>query len=450
MTRAWPGRVGPGFLLLAATACGERTLPPEGQVLLYVDTDAPLPAAPGDPPREIPALFDRLRIDIIPEGEDTPCDGCTRIFSLDHDAVDAGEASVGIVPGAPGERARVRIRLYRSGGTASAEPRPLSTIERFVRLPAVDDTGVVEASVFLPATEVGQVLGSLASPREPTAGRDAGGRTGRWPGPPAPCPPDLPPGRLCVPGGAFWMGDPRLDLSSVDDTGGERERLVVLSTFIVDAAEVTVGAIRASGVARLQGGVSADPSEVLADCTYTAAPGGREALPVNCVTWFTANAHCEAVGGALPTEAQLEFLRSARGRSRFVWGEAAPECGDAVYAAKDQCAGVWPPEPAPAGSAVRDRLALPGGEAVDLAANVAEWARDRWQRDEEPCWAASLAVNPVCDTPSAIDDDARSFRGSAWEENFDLNLPAATRRRLADEMFAVSSSLGFRCVYPSP
>lgn len=436
------------LLLLGLTACGERTLPPEGQVLLYVDTDAPLPAAPGSPPREVPALFDRLRIDIIPEGRDSPCDGCTRIFPIDHDTVFAGEASVGIAA-EPGARPRIRVRLYRSGGTASAEPRPASTIEQIIRLPAVDETGIVEASVFLPTTDVGTIRGSLDAPRDPIDGRDAGGRTGRWPGDAAPCP-DLSPDQVCVPGGAFWMGDPRLDLSSVDDTEGERERLVVLSTFVVDAAEVTVGDIRASGVARLQGGVSADPSEVIADCTYSAEPAAREDLPVNCVTWFTANNHCLAVGGLLPTEAQLGYLLSARGRSRFVWGDAAPTCADAVFAAEDQCAGVWPRGPSPAGSAPGDRLALPSGEAVDLAGNLAEWARDRWQRDDEPCWTASLLVDPVCETPSRIDPDARSFRGSAWQEDAELNLQAAARRRLADEMFAVSSTLGLRCVYPSP
>lgn len=436
-------------LVLGLTACGERTVPPEGQVLLYVDTDAPLPAGPGSAPREVPALFDRLRIDIIPEGRALPCDGCTRIFPVDHETVFAGQASVGVVP-EPGERPRVRVRLYRSGGTASAEPRPASTIEHVIRLPAVDETGIVEASVFLRATGVGLVEGSLEAPLEPTEGRDAGGRSGSWPGVPAPCPETMAPGRVCVPGGAFWMGDPRLDLSSVDDTGGERERLVVLGTFVVDESEVTVGDIRASGVARLEGGVSADPSEIIADCTYSAEPADRETLPVNCVTWFTANNHCLAVGGQLPTEAQLEFLLSQRGRTRFVWGDAPPTCTDAVYAAEEQCEGIWPRGPSPAGSAVGDRLILAGGEAVDLAGNLSEWARDRWQRDEEPCWAASLTFDPLCETPSGIDPDARSFRGSAWNEDTALNLQGAARRRLSDEMLAVSSSLGLRCVYPSP
>lgn len=435
-------------LSLALFGCTERTSPPEGQVLLYLDTDAPLPSAPGSPPRAVPGLFDRLRIDILPEGAEAPCEGCTRIFTIDHQTVVDGEASVGIVP-LPGDRPRVRVRLYRSGGTASAEPRATSTVEQVIRLPAVEPTGVAEATVFLPATDVGQPRGTIDRPLDPTLGRDAGGRAGTWPGAPAPCP-EMVQGRVCVPGGAFWMGDPRLDLSSVDDTGGERERLVVLSTFTVDAAEATVADLRASGVARLEGGISADPSEIIADCTYTGEPGDREALPVNCVTWFTADRHCEARGGMLPTEAQLEFLLSARGRSRFVWGNSAPTCADAVHRAEDECAYLWPQGPSPAGSAALDRLALPGGVAVDLAANLAEWARDRWQRDDEPCWAPSLVFDPICETPSSLDGDARAIRGSAWQEDTDLNLQAAARRRLANEMFAVSSTLGLRCVYPSP
>ena len=62
-----------GALLSSALGCTED-LPPEGQLLLTVVTDAPLPPPTGfgDGP---PALFDRLRFDIVPPGRSEPCDG---------------------------------------------------------------------------------------------------------------------------------------------------------------------------------------------------------------------------------------------------------------------------------------------------------------------------------------------------------------------------------------
>ena len=95
--------------IVVAAGCGDAaptTLPPEGQILLYVTTDAPLPPPSGknlvsDPtlcpaqPRDAPPLFDTLQVDVYqPDG--MPCPGCTRRFALDCDTVDSGRASLGI------------------------------------------------------------------------------------------------------------------------------------------------------------------------------------------------------------------------------------------------------------------------------------------------------------------------------------------------------------------
>ena len=62
------------LFVLAASGCSAE-LPPLGQTLLYIDTDAPLPPAPGESLGEDdpPALFDRVRLDVYPPGATEPC-----------------------------------------------------------------------------------------------------------------------------------------------------------------------------------------------------------------------------------------------------------------------------------------------------------------------------------------------------------------------------------------
>ena len=159
--------------------CSVEPLPPEGQVLLYLDTDAWLPD-PRDPDRDDPPLFDRLRIEIFEPGAAEPCAGCTREFGVDHPTVFAGEASVGIVPRAGESGYRARVRLYRVGGADLVDPRPTSTLEAVVRLPVVRAEGIIEAHIVLRTDQLGAPQGSLDAPIDPSAGRHLGeGRSAR-------------------------------------------------------------------------------------------------------------------------------------------------------------------------------------------------------------------------------------------------------------------------------
>src|SRR6202044_847618 len=120
-------------------------------------------------------------------------------------------------------------------------------------------------------------------------------------------PPD---GQVCIPGGAFWMGGGLLQ------GGGETdaiERIVVLSPFFLSAHEVTVSELRAgkldmTQIASWSGSLSGDESSDW--CTITTSPGPHESLPANCITWQGARDYCLAMGGDLPTEAQLEYVMS--------------------------------------------------------------------------------------------------------------------------------------------
>ncbi len=445
-----------GMSVMAITgsllACQEP-LQPLGQVLLYVDTDAPLPPAPGQSPSGgPPALFDRLRIEIFAAGATEPCVGCRRDFGIDAAQIGSGEGSVGIVPPAGQGGVRVRLRLYRSGGTASGEPRPNSTIEVVTWLAETEAEGIVEQKVTLWTDHVAAAQGSLEQPLPATLGKATAGLVGSWqPATVRDCPSPPGPDEVCVPGGAFWMGDPRLYLSVAHDTDGQVEHLVVLSPYFLDASEVSVAAFRPSGLAKelTPGGPSEDPYEAggaIANCTYTSTAGGFEQYPVNCLTWSTARKYCDWAGKSLPTEAQLEHAASARGSSAFVWGADEPGCADAVFcrsSASDDCAafGVGPALP---GSGLRDRLTLGSGVLIDLAGNVKEWAADRWNREDEPCWSSPVLFDPLCDSISPADGGARSVRGGHFDGDT-LSLRAAIRTRIASEIKAVSASIGVRC-----
>lgn len=420
-------------------------LPPTGQVLLFVTTDAPLPSSTDGEP----GLFDRLRIDIYPRGAAEPCAGCTRAFAIERDSIDRGDASVGIVADPFEAGTRARVRLYRSGGTISGEPRPGSTLEAVVAIPEVGEEGIVEVTLTLFTDSVGVPIGTLAAPVALEPGRPPPGLSGTWPGA-ATVACSTPPAadQACVPGGAFWMGDARLDLSAVEDMDGALERLVVLSPFLLDRTEVTVAAFRASGLAYslLPGEPSDNPHEAdtgIAGCTYTSAPGDNESRPTTCVSWDLARQYCESLGKRLPTEAELEMAQSHRGLSTFPWGEDAPRCEDAVFGREDECAALGGGA-AVVGSGTRDRLRLGGDELVDLAGNVTEWAQDTWNREDEACWGTGLFEDPVCSAPSLVDPAGRTIRGGHYE-SLELGLRAAVRKRVFNDMLAVSGLVGFRC-----
>jgi formylglycine-generating enzyme required for sulfatase activity len=71
------------------------------------------------------------------------------------------------------------------------------------------------------------------------------------------------------------------------------------------------------------------------DETWTAAPGTKENLPVNCVNWYEAYAFCIWDGGFLPSEAEYGYAEAGGSDQRmYPWGindPAAPPGGFAIY-----------------------------------------------------------------------------------------------------------------------
>lgn len=445
---------------MAAGACAEEELPPVGQVLVHLDTDAPVrPQASASDP--VP-LFDRVLVEIYPPGEAAPCPDCRRELVVDAEKMRAGTHSFGFVPRPRVLGYRVRLVLFRSAGGIA--PRPESSVELVAYLPAVAEEGKTEIVATFRTDDVGAARGTLEAPIifDKRADPPAPSAEGTWPGAAVvECAGAPPPSAVCVPGGAFFMGDPRVtaDRSGI---GGRREHLVVLRPFFLDAHEVTVGELRAAGIAAKDSrGRALDPRDdaddaIAGKCDYTSDPGPNEDRPVVCVSHQLATAFCKARGGDLPTEAQLEMVASLRGTSLAPWGAREPACDEAVVGrAVDRdaggCVDVDPFSvdrrvvPERAGQGALDRVDLPGGVALDLGANVSEWTSDAFQLDDGPCWTAPLLRDPRCDEPGAT---ARSVKGGNL-----VDLPVAfaqvRRRESADDEGFQHADVGFRCAYPT-
>lgn len=413
-----------------------RDAPAEGQLVVYVTTDAPV--GPGGPT----PLFDRMRVELFLPGELTPCGGCAREFALDDDRMQRGEASFGFFPRVATRGHRARVRLFRSGGTASGEPRRASTLESVVALPEVAASGVIEVTVTLRLTDLARPRGSLDSPVASEPGRPPPGIVGSFRGARVrPCASEAAPDEACVPGGAFWMGNPRLDVLDAREADGTSERVVVLSPFYLERTEVTVAAMRAARVARVvDDPVEATPSQP--GCLYTADPGAADERPVNCLSWQRARAYCAKVGRRLPSEAEYEYAAGALESRAFAWGGDLPACDGAVHGGGGSCPEVK--GPALAGSGTRDRVVLGGAVVVDLAGNLRELVADRFRRGDEPCWGDGVFTDPVCERDPPETKVARSVRGGSYRDEGTL-LRAALRGFIEDERFAISELVGFRC-----
>ncbi len=443
---------------LAVVSCkDEERVVTEGQLLLYVDTDAPVPSGPGQRPSTVTPLFDRLRIDVFPPASDTPCPGCTNEFEINGLVLGQKKASFGIAPAFETAGYRARVRMFKTDfAAATGEPNADSTIDVTVALPPVDATNKREVSVFLPVESVGQPRGSLADPVPVADGALDRSRVGSWPGAQrVDCAAPAPEGAVCVPGGAYWMGNP--NAPGFTPAGYVLQpRLVVISPFYMSANEVTVRRFRRFAVAQKRWTGSSAGSTAADWCTFTAEPGPWEDHPVNCVTFEEARGYCKAVGGDLPTEAQFEYVQGGLVGNVFPWGRDEPTCTDAVYGragwgtlatALSPCKPAVPPgSVAKPGEGVRDRLDLPTGTLVDLAGNLNEWVRDRWNRIDEACWSAKLHHDPFCETTSPSDGNLAVHRGGNWS---DIAARMIATTRFGRSGTQADAQTGFRCVWPA-
>lgn len=230
---------------------------------------------------------------------------------------------------------------------------------------------------------------------------------------------------ICVPAGSFRMGSSRVSPPTGYAAHGP-EHTVALSAFILDAQEVTVVRYRACVVA----GVCAPPPTATEQaCSYTAASGDNDRLPVTCVSWNDAQTFCGWDGGRrLPREAEWE--RAARGPdgATYAWGDEV-SCLNAVWGGLVQCPEHGGFLPKPVGSAARG--ASREG-ALDLIGNAWEWVHD---------WFGPYPSTEVTDPTGPNDGATRVIRGGNWRTP-----PAqasAFMRRVEDP--AAIGPISFRC-----
>jgi formylglycine-generating enzyme required for sulfatase activity len=237
-------------------------------------------------------------------------------------------------------------------------------------------------------------------------------------------------GMLRIPGGQFSMG---FEGTSPGEPNERPVHPVSVGPFWIDRTEVTAEDMRACidrGDCALRLGKGPH-------CTID-RPEAK--LPINCVSWQSADAYCRAVGKRLPTEAEWELAAGGGQKSRYPWGTSPASCTLAVTLVSNRSgASCSPRGPAPVGS-------HPKGQSIfgveDMAGNVEEWVAD-WYADRYEVVAPQPGSSgPIPSPAGPAFGVAHVLRGGGW-----MSRPRETRvtARSWGSPNEAGSNVGFRC-----
>ena len=162
----------------------------------------------------------------------------------------------------------------------------------------------------------------------------------------------------------------------------------------------------------------------------------QDDIPINCITWFEAQAFCIWDGGRLPTEVEWEYAASGTGASRlYPWGDTPPTPERAAYGCTPDATGNC------AQTVVGSH---PAGDALwghhDMAGSMSEWLFD----------TAAIRPTELCQDCASVEfyenDTARRSRrvhGGSWTDDDASDLLVAMRDAMAvDERIFY---MGIRC-----
>jgi formylglycine-generating enzyme required for sulfatase activity len=465
-----------GLLSAVALIACSSELPPRPQLVVILDTDAPVIGQIADHPElSLDAAVDTVRVDVIDVANQNATYNLRDFVApepLDW-PISFGVKSTEVALDKP---VRLRIRAFRGAfaekgellGLATLEPPASVTIDRLVDLNPPED-GVLHVRILLSAGCRGDLV-SFSPPgstcineaqREelPSSGVEVlnddtlpPSVVGSWPGArEVECGGGEAPDRRCIPGGFLLLGDPAF--SGIGDNFGTLDSTplvpVLLRPFYLDATEMTVGRFRALVAGGFDGALPLQNDAAHPFCTWLGTDNAtNDNLPLNCIKWDSAALACEMSGGALPSEAQWEHAARGRGRRLlFPWGDERPTCCTASLSRKSfpdvlvECEGtgiesVGSHPPAACGGLgdqSRDNV-------LDLAGSVAEKTADKFRPFSHPCWRPreGILIDPICVDESAV---SHVSRGGSWPSGF---ATGASPLRSADTM---SAAQGFRCAY---
>jgi len=229
---------------------------------------------------------------------------------------------------------------------------------------------------------------------------------------------------VTVSGGSFWQGcNAAVNTFCVAHKSPYHE--VTVPAFEIDRFEVTVGLYGDC----VTGGSCTAPTGTSPGCNWNKA--GKEAHPVNCITWYQAGEYCAWAGKRLCSESEWEKASRGTDGREYPWGNVPATCEYAVM--DDGGFGCGTVGTMAVGS-------KPGGAspygAMDMSGNVWEWVEDDWHRsyNEAPTDGSTWMDNPRA--------SYRVRRGGSFEDD-DGYMPSSSR--YYDDPVYSNGSIGARC-----